>query len=159
MPENRCSCGEPLFEDPDTGLLHCLKPHDMVEGKPASEGHSRLMSEQRDALRELDDALKAAGMSEGQVTVSGDVATMRLRMEEAEELQRRIDYDVGTENTEELARELRVKLAYVEAALALARLAIETRNEHMETEMIREAEAVLDLDDEAPEEGATDGPP
>ena len=122
MAEIRCSCGEPLFEDPDTGLLHCLKPHDMgTDGKPASERHSRLMSEQRDALRELDDALKAAGMTEGQVTVSGDVATMRLRMEEAEELQRRIDYDVGTEDTELHGQELRVKIAYVQVALAVHR--------------------------------------
>ena len=45
MPEIRCSCGEPLFEDPGTGLLHCLVPHDMIEGKPASERQSRLMSE------------------------------------------------------------------------------------------------------------------
>jgi hypothetical protein len=37
MAEVRCSCGEPLFEDPDTGVLHCFKPHDMVEGKPASD--------------------------------------------------------------------------------------------------------------------------
>jgi hypothetical protein len=157
MAEIRCSCGEPLFEDPDTGLLHCLKPHDMVEGKPASERHSRLLSDQRDALRELDDALKAAGMPEG-MTVYGDPATMKLRVEEAEELQRRIDYDVGTEDTELLGQELRVKIAYVQVALAVHRMGIETRAALMETEAITQAEAILELGDETPDDGITDRP-
>ena len=110
-------------------------------------------------MRELNDALRAAGMPEDQVNVSVDAARLQVLLEDAQDLQRRIDYDVGTEDAQQLARELRVKLAYIEAGLTLDRVAMETRNAHMGTEMIREAEAILDLCDETPDEGTTDGSP
>ena len=135
----RCWCGEPLFEDPLTGKLHCLRLHATIDGEAVSEATARLIEAEKEATRRLFRVRSELGFPDEPVSIPTEPRAIEQIRNGIGNLRYRLDYVPDFGDRDSLVNEMRE----LEALLAAADASAEARADAEAYWIVKAAEDFL----------------